>query len=248
MKCPFATWIPVQNHGGNMTAHLGLVLHVQVGNGSLAGYFNNPASGVSAHFWASKTGQLEQYVDTDSIAWAQVAGNPNYLSVETEGYPNEPLTEPQMQIVADLLLWSSETYNFPIVGPVAHGNKGFTQHCNLNGTPDPAWGDHTCPDPLRMGQMGDIIALTIPRKEDMLVAFTSTGEGYWIVKSDGSVWAYGDAQYKNGINNSGPNGGSALVAGDVPTSISGKGIDGYLISTMKGNLYAFGSAPFLGNK
>ena len=81
----------------------------------------------------------------------------------------------------------------------------------------------------------------------MLVAFTSTGNGYWLVKSDGSVYSYGDAQYKKGINNSGPNGTSALVPGDYPTGIAGHGTDGYLISTAKGNLYAFGSAPFLGH-
>ena len=151
-KCPFAKWIPVQNHGGAMLGHNGLVLHVQVGNGSLAGFFNNPASQVSAHFRASKTGQLEQYVDTDVIAWAQKNGNSNYLSVETEGFPDEPMTEAQLELVANLLTWCAETYNFPIVGPVAHGARGFTQHCNLNGTPDPAWGNHPCPEPLRMAK------------------------------------------------------------------------------------------------
>jgi N-acetylmuramoyl-L-alanine amidase len=162
MKCPFAKWLPVQNHGGPMMNHYGLVLHVQVGNGSLAGYFNNPASQVSAHFWASKIGELEQYVDTDQVAWAESAGNPNYLSVETEGYPNEPMTSDQILIVADLLVWCAKEYNFPIVGPVAHGAKGFTQHCNLDGTPDPAWGNHTCPEAIRMRQMPTIISLATP--------------------------------------------------------------------------------------
>jgi hypothetical protein len=80
----------------------------------------------------------------------------------------------------------------------------------------------------------------------MLVAYTSTGNGYWLVKADGSVYAYGDAVYKNGVNNAGPGGTSALVSGDYPTSIAGHGNDGYLISTQKNNLYAFGSAKYLG--
>jgi len=141
---------------------LGLVLHVQVGNGSLYGYFNNPASQVSAHFWCAADGRLEQYVDTDVVAWAEAAGNPNYLSVETEGFPTDPLTPAQISKLAELLYWSAATYGFPISGPTPHGQPGFSQHCNPDGTPDPAWGNHTCPDPIRMAQMADIIAAAIP--------------------------------------------------------------------------------------
>ena len=159
MICPFAVYRPVVNHGGGMTAINGLCLHVQVGNNSLYNYFNSPSAGVSSHFWAAKSGLLEQYVDTDIVAWAQAAGNPYYLSVETEGFPNEPLTDKQLTTLGRLLQWSAITYNFPMTGPTAHGSRGFTQHCNPNGTPDPAWGNHTCPDPLRMGQMPTIIRL-----------------------------------------------------------------------------------------
>ena len=153
MICPFASWLPVQNHGGQMAAHLGLVLHEQEGDGSLYGYFNNPASNVSSHFWVSKTGALEQYLDTNVVSWAQEAGNETYLSVETEGFQTEPLTSAQVFTVARLLAWSAQLYNFPIVGPVPHGEPGFTPHCNPNGSPDPAWGDHPCPGSLRLAQM-----------------------------------------------------------------------------------------------
>jgi hypothetical protein len=145
-----------------MTAINGLVLHVQVGNNSLYGWFNNPSSDASAHFWCAKTGKIEQYVDTDLTAWAQQDGNPYYLSVETEGYPHEPLTAAQLNQVARLLEWSADTYDFPIVGPVPHGAKGFTPHCNPNGTPDPAWGNHPCPESIRLGQMPTIITLAQP--------------------------------------------------------------------------------------
>jgi hypothetical protein len=151
-----------------MASHKGLVLHVQVGNNSLYGFFNNPATKASAHFWAAKSGALEQYVDTDVVAWAQAAGNPNYLSVEGEGYPNEAMTPAQEATIARLLSWSAGLYGFPITGPVAHGASGFTQHCNLDGTPDPAWGNHSCPGPgPRMGQMPLIVNLALgPSKED----------------------------------------------------------------------------------
>lgn len=173
MICPFATWLPISaNTGGRISTVKGLVLHVQVGNGSLYGYFNNPSTQASAHFWVSKTGALEQYVDTDTVAWAQAAGNPNYLSVETEGFPTEPLTSDQILRVSSLLLWSSVQYKFPIVGPVAHGQQGFTPHCNPDGTPDPAWGNHSCPAPIRLGQMPAIVASLTPSPAPSIIKGT----------------------------------------------------------------------------
>ena len=68
-RYPGATWLPItHNVGGRRTQTIGFVLHVQVGNGSLHGYFDNPATGASSHFWAAKDGRLEQYVDTDLTA------------------------------------------------------------------------------------------------------------------------------------------------------------------------------------
>lgn len=160
MIYPAAVYRPVSNHGGPMSAHLGLVLHVQDGNNSLYNYFNTSSSQVSSHFWAAKSGLVEQYIDTDLRSWAQENGNPTYLSVETEGYPNEPLNASQLTSVAALLSWCATTYTFPIIGPVPHGRQGFTPHCNPDGTPDPSWGNHPCPDPIRLGQMSTIIALT----------------------------------------------------------------------------------------
>src|SRR5215469_3449850 len=105
----------------------GLVLHVQEGNGSLYGWFSNPAAKVSAHFWCSKAGALEQYLQPpQQTAWAQAAGNPNYVSVECEGFATEAMTAAQIAKVAQLLDWAAGTFAFPIVGPVAHGAEGFT--------------------------------------------------------------------------------------------------------------------------
>jgi hypothetical protein len=160
--CPFATYKAVGNHGGQMSAHLGLVLHVQQGTGSLYGYFNNPSSQVSAHFWCAQDGTLEQYVDTNVVAWAEAAGNASYLSVETEGMDTTPLTPAQVATLGRLLAWCANGYGFPLTGPVPHGTPGFTPHCNPNGTPDPAWGNHPCPGSIRLGQMGAILAAARP--------------------------------------------------------------------------------------
>ena len=85
-----------------------------------------------------------------------------------------------------------------------------------------------------------------PQETDVLIASTPNG-GYWcLTLSNGAVYAYGDAQYHNGLNNAGPNGTSALVPGDSITGFAGHANSGYWITTAQGHVYAFGSASFLG--
>jgi hypothetical protein len=154
--CPLAAWLPVQNHGGNMAAHRGLILHVQEGTGGLQGWFNNPNSQVSATFWVSKGGALEQYVDADLTAWAQAAGNGQYNSVETEGLHGEALTDAQIGTLAKLYAWGQHVYGWP--GQLADnpGEAGFGWH-GMGGNP---WGGHLgCPGDQRRAQRKEILAL-----------------------------------------------------------------------------------------
>lgn len=163
MTYPDAVSKPVANHGGPMGQVFGLVVHVQEGDGSLAGWFNNPASQVSAHFWISKTGVVEQYVDTGTQAWAQVAGNLNYLSVETEGFDTEPLTAAQLTELTNLFAWVRAQY--PAVPDTLcdHGQMGLTTHAHYpSGVPDPAWGGHPCPGPIRTGQLPQVVTHPTP--------------------------------------------------------------------------------------
>lgn len=256
--CPFATWRPIStNYGGKMGAVRGLVLHVQEGNNSLYGWFSNPAAQVSAHFWCSKSGALEQYLQPpQQTAWAQGAGNANYVSVECEGFATEAMTTGQLGTVAALLDWAAGTFGFPVTGPVAHGSSGFTQHCNLNGTPDPAWGNHVCPGPIRLGQEPAIVTLATEQPppqeaEKMLVCFVpGSTKAYFCVTPNGAVFAYGGAVYEGGPNTSktpsGWNGPPNLPPGDVCTDLSVCAADGYIISTAQNNLYAYGTAQFSG--
>ena len=160
--CPFAAWKPVRNHGGRMGAHLGLILHVQAGNGGLSGWFDNPAAKASSTWWVSKAGTLEQYVDADLTAWAQGTGNGEYNSVETEGYPTEPLTAVQEASLARLYAWGVTTYRWPLVTAETPGQAGFGWHGMGGG----AWGGHTgCPGDLRKNRRPAILAAaggTIP--------------------------------------------------------------------------------------
>jgi peptidoglycan hydrolase-like protein with peptidoglycan-binding domain len=156
MLYPGASWKPVVNHGGTMGQVLGLVLHVQQGDGSLYGYFDNPAVELSSHWWVSKDGAVEQYVDANEIAWAQAAGNEQYHSVETEGYDYEDLTMAQIEALAELYKWGTKGYSWAMVLSNAPGKRGFAWH-GMGGV---AWGNHPgCPGTLRMARRQEILNL-----------------------------------------------------------------------------------------
>src|SRR5664279_5417814 len=108
-----AVWKPVLSHGLRMADYLGLILHVQAGNGGLQGEFANPLKKKSSTWWVSKAGQVEQYVDADKRAWAQGSGNNFYNSVETEGVPSDPLSDAQIHALADLYRWGHVIYGWP---------------------------------------------------------------------------------------------------------------------------------------
>ncbi|HYV36748.1 MAG TPA: N-acetylmuramoyl-L-alanine amidase, partial [Gemmataceae bacterium] len=86
-----ANWrgpIPNMNTGGIIRPLRGLVLHVQEGTeAGTDATFHDPHLAIprSAHFGNPQAGRLDQWVDTNDMAWAQVAGNPQWISVENEG-------------------------------------------------------------------------------------------------------------------------------------------------------------------
>ena len=80
-----------------------------------------------------------------------------------------------------------------------------------------------------------------------MIASTPSGNGYWILHSDGSVWSFGDAQYFGGLNPGAPVGGGAMPAGVAAISIEGHpGGEGYWILSSVHAVYAFGAAPYHG--
>jgi hypothetical protein len=128
-----ATWRPISvNIGGNITSNLGLVLHHQAGNGSLYNFFNRSSSQVSAHFWVSKTGVIEQYVDTSRVAWHGKSLNSRYVGVETEGCPTspyaEPLTDAAIQALARIYREGRDKHGWVNALANKDGQKGFGYH------------------------------------------------------------------------------------------------------------------------
>ena len=135
---------------------IGLTLHVQVGDGSPYGWFANPNNGACSHWWVSKTGVVEQYLDAGAKSWAQAAGNATYHSVETEGYPTDPLTPQQINALAGLYRWGHDTFGWPLALANAPGEPGFGTH-QMGGV---AWGNHPgCPGDLRKAQRQTILNL-----------------------------------------------------------------------------------------
>ncbi|MFJ1708582.1 N-acetylmuramoyl-L-alanine amidase [Kitasatospora sp. NPDC088346] len=154
---PGAVWRPVRNRtAAGRTEQRGLVLHVQDGRNSPFGWFDDEDSEASSDFWVSTSGRIEQYVDTGSDrAWAQGAGNRAYASVETEGYPSEPLTAAQIEGVAQIYAWGARLWAWPLQVIDSTTERGFTWH----GAGGAAWGGHPdCPGPIRKAQRGAILA------------------------------------------------------------------------------------------
>jgi hypothetical protein len=255
--CPFAIYQPVSNHSGLLAAHMGLVVHVQVGSGSCYSEFNNPNSQASSTWQAMKDGTLLQFVDADYIAWTEMAGNGNYDSVETEGLPDEPFTDPQASTLAKLMAWGNQEFRWPLT-LVDHGESGITTHAHYpSGDPDPTWGGHPCPGTVRSQQLPSIVkyAATLvaaptpptpnpPQEVEMFFAPHPSGNGYWIANANGAVFAMGASKYYGGGNNL--PGGVKLNSPCTGISASPSG-NGYWLVTAKGQVYAFGDAKSFGN-
>lgn len=156
-RYPGATWDPVVPYtsaaGRLHLPVMGWVLHVQDGNGNPGPYFGRLTSNRKfSHLWSAKVGGGHQYQLLTYASWAQGAGgNPSWISVETEGYPGEPLTDAQLDWLAAWHVWSGlpdVLTNNPSVGGIGTHAMGGT-----------AWGGHpNCPGAIRTAQRGEILA------------------------------------------------------------------------------------------
>lgn len=135
---------------------LGLILHVQAGNGELTGWYDNPNSDASSAWQVRKDGQILQFGDPDvDKFWTQAAGNPDYGAVETEGFPSEPLTPEQIEGVAQIYAKGHVEEGWPFQLAEKPGGRGLGWH----GMGGKAWGNHPyCPGDIRKAQRGAILA------------------------------------------------------------------------------------------
>ncbi len=121
-----------------------IVVHIM--QGSEAGtdaWFHNPRAIVSSHFGVSRRGIVEQYVDTNQEAYAEMAYNGVGISVEHEGYSGQHLSVQQVQADMKLFAWIARAHRIPLVWrPNGLGASGVVSHGELG----VSGGDHPyCP-------------------------------------------------------------------------------------------------------
>ncbi|HYM75864.1 MAG TPA: N-acetylmuramoyl-L-alanine amidase [Candidatus Dormibacteraeota bacterium] len=164
---------PIKNNyqrGGMRSLH-GLVLHVEDGtergtfeqfnatDAQLAKHGDNPAS---AHFGNPREGRLEQFVDTFDVAWAECAGNRDWISVENEGRVGEKLTDSQIWNLALLFAWLHWNEGVPFNLAEKPSDFGLGYH-SMGGK---AWGHPYCPGGPIIRQRTAILKLaqTLPQQ------------------------------------------------------------------------------------
>jgi hypothetical protein len=143
---------------------MGVVMHTMVGNlpGTIS-EFNNPSAEASAFFGVDQNGKVHQFgpIGQNWEAWAQVAGNPNWYSIEfaDNGNPNNPLTQAQLNAGAQLVELLSRFAGFPLQISNSVSTKGLGVHY-MGGA---SWGGHTCPDSppnhVRSNQRDDMLTI-----------------------------------------------------------------------------------------
>lgn len=151
-----AVWRPIScNTSGTLAPNLGLILHHAVADGSLYNFFNSPSAQVSAHFWVAQDGTVEQYVDTDVVAWHGMQLNGRYVGVETEGCGAPPHAEPMTnEMVAGLAAIYAEghaRHGWPFITIESDGQAGFGYHRMAVAT--------ACPCDARLARRADILEL-----------------------------------------------------------------------------------------
>lgn len=146
---------------------VGVILHTDAGNSaSLFNYFNGPSNGIESHFHSPKVAPLEQYRDTGYEADANLKANSfvvggkryGFLSMETQGYANDPWNTKQIEDIKANILWAKEKH--PLIqlrrcpGPFSAGIGYHT----MWGAPS-EWTPiaKVCPGPVRVKQFNEVI-------------------------------------------------------------------------------------------
>jgi hypothetical protein len=143
------------NTGGIISTNLGLVLHHAVMNGSGWSFFNSPSAGVSAHFWVLQNGTIEQYVDTNVVAWHGRNLNSRYVGVETEGCARAPhadaMSEAMVNALARLYAEGMRRHGWANALAGRDGDRGFGFHRMAVST--------ACPCDIRLNRRAEILRL-----------------------------------------------------------------------------------------
>lgn len=97
-----------RNYTGRRTTKTRVILHTTASASatSMHGWFSNPNAGASSHFHVDNDGNIEQYIDTDYISWANRDGNSSSITIETQGAGHEPWTAAQVRAIVQIIQWA----------------------------------------------------------------------------------------------------------------------------------------------
>lgn len=163
--------IPPGANDPKIVARLG-ILHVDAVNAeSLHEWFKDKSGGIESHFHIPKVKQIEQYRDTKFQADANHLANDFAISVETQGFAQEPWNDKQLDDIKDLMLWAEEVHGIPLKKATKWDGEGWGYHI-LFGSPG-KWTPSvkSCPGPLRIKQFNEILVPWMKEQNDM---FTDT--------------------------------------------------------------------------
>lgn len=113
---PGAVWRPIKHNYTNRrrARTRAVICHVDGGNAkTLFDFFNAPGRNASSHFYVTRAGVVEQYVDADLIAWTSGDGNATTIGIETQGAGDGKWTPEQFAALAKLLVWVCAEYDIP---------------------------------------------------------------------------------------------------------------------------------------
>lgn len=132
-----------------------VVEHVESGTeDGTDSWFRNPQAQASAHFGIGNDGRIDQWVDTDDKAWAEAFYNPRAYSIETEGGPDTPLTNAQVESFARLFTWLANLDGIPFQITDDPNGRGLITHGDLGSLGGSHFG---CPGDQRKAQRGAIL-------------------------------------------------------------------------------------------
>lgn len=167
-RCPFATQrlLPESGTQPHITPRVA-ILHSAAGKGSLHGFFLN-SSNLESHFWVGEDGTIEQYIDTNVRADANLNANGYAISIETESTvaATERWNPVQAAAIVRLLEWICTEHPEVARRQVgAPAGSGIGWHI-MFGAPGPWTPVHkSCPGPARIIQARDEIIPAIVRND-----------------------------------------------------------------------------------
>ena len=152
--CPFAEQmlLPESASQPSIVPRL-VILHSTAGRGSLYNFFRT-GSNLESHFWVSEDGAIEQYMDTNVRADANLEANSFAVSIETESTraATERWGPAQAAAIVRLVGWICDEHRIPKRLVPTWDGSGIGWHVQF-GAPGP-WTPvaKSCPGPARIIQ------------------------------------------------------------------------------------------------